>query len=327
MKMNDKRFRLPGVVGMVGVWLCASQASFAQGSFDAAAEFSSANPSGAWSYGYSTSPGGAFQISDRFVSRAPSGVDDHWSFALTGSDYPNAAVLAVAKNNTGGPYYNPGDRTDWEDGQMAFHPGRDGELSVVRWIAPTSGDVEITAAFELIDEDANQVEVYVLHNGVSLFNSVLVGFGVPDDHNRFLTVVAGGALDFAVGAAGTFVEDTTGLSALIAYVDEDGDGFVPPQDCNDQDPSIDPDAAEIPGNLIDENCDGDLGACDPCANWRNHGEYVSCVAHQVSGNGPGSCGGGLVDLGLISPEEGDNLVAAAARSEIGKKRFVPPQCQ
>jgi hypothetical protein len=39
-------------------------------------------------------------------------------------------------------------------------------------------------------------------------------------------------------------------------IDDDGDGFSPPQDCNDDNPNIRPNAREIPGNVVDENCDG-----------------------------------------------------------------------
>ena len=101
--------------------------------------------------------------------------------------------------------------------------------------------------------------------------------------------------------------------------DDDGDGFRPPADCDESDSNVNPDAAELPGNLVDENCDGDLGQCSPCTAWRNHGEYVRCVSHAVDE---------LVGAGQISEEVGDALVGSAARSDVGKPgAAVPEECE
>ena len=44
--------------------------------------------------------------------------------------------------------------------------------------------------------------------------------------------------------------------------------------------------------------------------WKNHGAYVSCVAHEA---------GDFVAAGLITDEEKDTIVAEAAASTCGKK--------
>lgn len=44
--------------------------------------------------------------------------------------------------------------------------------------------------------------------------------------------------------------------------------------------------------------------------WKNHGQYVRCVSHQAEA---------LVSLGMLTTEQADALVAAAAQSEVGKR--------
>jgi len=141
------------------------------------------------------------------------------------------------------------------------------------------------------------------------------GYGAPGDP----TCPAGAAadcddLDASVhpGAAETCdgVDNDCSGSAAAGEVDADHDGFMTcAGDCNDAQASQHPGVPELPGNAVDENCDGSLGACNPSATWRNHGQFVRCVAQEVNA---------LVAAGAITQDQGDALVSDAARSNVGK---------
>ncbi len=94
------------------------------------------------------------------------------------------------------------------------------------------------------------------------------------------------------------------------FVDTDGDGVVEQDD-------LCPDTAE--GALTDENgCSGLQNVTSACScdgpetggTWKNHGQYVSCVAHAKNAQ---------VQAGLLTEEEGDALTEAAGESQCGKK--------
>jgi len=105
----------------------------------------------------------------------------------------------------------------WQPGQLAFHPGRDGEYSVVRWTAPDEEKVEISAAFESIAERAT-TDVHVLHNGQALFDGLInVKDGGPQTQFQIsLTVKRGDTVDCAVGYGnGNYGADTTALNVTI----------------------------------------------------------------------------------------------------------------
>jgi hypothetical protein len=87
--------------------------------------------------------------------------------------------------------------------------------------------------------------------------------------------------------------------------DLDGDGVATcAGDCNDGDPTVGPHAIEVPGNVVDEDCDGTT-VCSPTRGWRNRGEFVRCVAHACQES---------ASAGLIPNDACGPLVREAARS-------------
>ena len=125
-------------------------------------------------------------------------------------------------------------------------------------------------------------------------------------------------LDLGPGdTASVDVLELEASSSPHVCVDVDGDGFGSPgteacederEDCDDSDAAVNPDAEEIPGNVVDENCDTILD-CDPAGDWENHGQYVRCVVHEVNE---------LRKADLISEQEANDIVTDAAQSDVGK---------
>jgi hypothetical protein len=105
----------------------------------------------------------------------------------------------------------------WSPGQLAFHPGRDGEYAVVRWTAAADDQVELAAAFRSIAERAT-TDVHVLHNGRALFNGFinLQGSGMESKFAKALRVRAGDTIDCVCGYGnGDYGADTTALSVTV----------------------------------------------------------------------------------------------------------------
>ena len=198
---------------LVGIALSSS--SLAAVIFDAADDYSTTtNPNGAWSYGYSTagSPGTfvAYDTTQYLVA----GVNAWDSSLLT--DNPT-----VSKNTTNAAVnYST---AIWQPNQLALHPGRLGEFSIIRFTAPLSCNYDLEGTFSGIDLVGSTTAVGVFLNGVAWFSDELNynGNGNTASFLGTVTMNAGDTLDFRVGDGNNGpLFDSTGLEAIVVCVPE-----------------------------------------------------------------------------------------------------------
>jgi len=206
-----KKLSLGLVLGLVSL-LPFSGASAV--TYDVAADFSTvSNPNGAWSYGSSTTLGGAFA---NFANAGvgvfgdPNSNIGAWSMVTGGAP--------VAFKNTSGATQVVSGSISLAAGQFALHPGSLGEFAIARWTASTAGGVLLSALFSGQDTVGTTTDVHVLLNGVSVFNGLINGFGSLSSFASTLSVSSGSTIDFAVGygSNATYWNDSTGLSASLS---------------------------------------------------------------------------------------------------------------
>jgi hypothetical protein len=76
-----------------------------------------------------------------------------------------------------------------------------------------------------------------------------------DDGDKVLTLtITDGGPGDGDGAEDGRIVDPGGLGVPLAG-DADGDGYSPPEDCDDSDPAVNPGATEVPYNGKDDDCD------------------------------------------------------------------------
>ncbi len=132
-----------------------------------------------------------------------------WRSSLLGPD-PN-----VSKNTASVPRQTVG--ITWAPGRLSFHPGPEGQFSVVRFTAPESGRFFLRARFLAIDAQAT-TDVHILLNNQSIWSGWvrLQGQGEESSYQGELQLQQADRLDFVVGYGnGTYVCDSTGLEVAL----------------------------------------------------------------------------------------------------------------
>lgn len=177
---------------------------------DFATDFSSvSNPSGAWSYGYVAAPGATPTLSNFVSSYGPANQVKAWS--PSGTFWPTVAL------NTGAApvSFGAGNAITLAAGQGLLHPGATGLLANVRYTAASAFTGTLDVAFSGVDAAGTTTNVYILHNGSSLFGGNINGYGQTLAYAAPISLAAGDVVDFAVGwgSNGNYIDDSTGLRA------------------------------------------------------------------------------------------------------------------
>jgi hypothetical protein len=176
-----------------------------------------ANPSGVWSYGWTSTLGASFTIFNAFAS---GGVDD-WQNGI------NTNPVALF-NSTTAPFVS---RDALADGatstlfsagpdQFVMGPGLSGEYAVARWTARTAGTYRVTGAFQAASSPQAAADVHVQHDSVDVTSgSISEGGAHSFPFALGVHVAAGDTIDFATSAPAGWVLD--GPTTGYPYVDVD----------------------------------------------------------------------------------------------------------
>jgi hypothetical protein len=107
-----------------------------------------------------------------------------------------------------------------------------GQYSLVRFVAPVAGTYKITARFEGIHFGLSSTDVHVLHNGTSLFDADIEGYGGDPafhpvqganpaaEYSGLAKLGVNDTVTFAVGYGKNKTNscDTTGLVAQVVLL-------------------------------------------------------------------------------------------------------------
>lgn len=173
----------------------------------------SSNPGAPWSYGYRLGSSPFTLYTEAF--KPPIGLD---IWRIPGIDGAN-----VAHNGTAETKSEAG--RIWKPGQVSLHPGPSGEVSIIRFTAPTAGDFNVEAAFSVgqIPDGgpATTTNVSIVAGKQVLLNDGIDGNADVKDVAklaRLVTLAKGGTIEFQVAGGADWTYDTTFVRIIITPV-------------------------------------------------------------------------------------------------------------
>jgi hypothetical protein len=182
------------------------------------------NPSGNWSYGLTPTLGGSFQLYNSSSNFPGLGLGPPYGTLPVWNTPSNLSPFLGA--NTFGTQILPCPSCSMNipPGFLILSPEFLGNLSVLRWTAPSAGTYTISGLFQGVDFQPHPTtDTHILHNGIAVYSNFLNTFAVPQNFSLQLQLNAGDTIDFAVGSGGDFLSnDSTGLVANINPVPEPG---------------------------------------------------------------------------------------------------------
>jgi hypothetical protein len=220
-----------------------AQLASAPATFDLSADFSlrdnpnHASPSRVWQYGYSETNSLA---PDQFRLDAQSDPVD-----LQCDPTRSIGFWHPAANHGPGPGYYPYVAYNttkqpqvgckgWavRPGEVAMEASTTGQYSLVRFTAPVTGTYKVSAQFEGIHYGLSTTDVHVLHNGTSLFDADIDGYGGDPafhkvegasptaNYSEQVELKVNDTVTFAVGYGKDKMNsgDTTGLFAQVVLL-------------------------------------------------------------------------------------------------------------
>jgi len=173
--------------------------------YSAVDEFSTTNenPNGSWSYGWMPtdfSKFNAYSAHGTFMWYGDLGSDLTPYVWINTGDLTNGVPPGITSTN--------GIASGVPTGWLSLHPGPGAEPSVLRWIAPVTGDVHVTGQF--LAGDRGSMTVSIHHNNLQIWHATDSG-----SFDLNIKIAAGDTIDFLV--YGGYGYGNTPISAVISY--------------------------------------------------------------------------------------------------------------